>query len=329
MVNGWCHARRVAGVFLLAALLAGCVHRPPATLDPGTRLPPQAELGDTPFFPQERYQCGPAALATLLNARGVRIDPEALVPQVYLPARGGSLQAEMVAAVRRQGLLAIAVEPTLDALLEEIAAGRPVLVLQNLGLDVLPRWHYAVVIGYDLDRRHVVLRSGTEARRVTPFDVFMNTWDRAKRWGVVVLPPDDPPPDVKPDAWLEAASGLEALGKWPQAHAAYHAATRRWPDHALAWFGLGNAAYALSDGAGAEQALRQAIAVRPDWALAWNNLAHVLAQRPCPRVAREAAQCAGRLAPDRTDIRRTLESLPHSPAEGEGRCAEVPACPLP
>lgn len=314
---------------MLVALLAACAHRPAVTLAPGTRLPPQAELTDTPFFPQERYQCGPAALATLLNARGVSIDPEVLVPQVYLPAREGSLQAEMVAAVRRQGLLAIPVEPTLDALLEEIAAGRPVLVLQNLGLDVLPRWHYAVVIGYDLDRQHVVLRSGTEARRVTPFGVFMNTWDRSKRWGFVVLPPDDPPPGVKPDAWLEAASGLEALGQWPQAQAAYRAATRRWPDHALAWFGLGNAAYALGDGAGAEQALRQAIRLRPDWALAWNNLAHVLAQRPCPRSARAAAQCAVRLAPGHADIRRTLDGLARASGAGGGRCAEVPACPTP
>ncbi|MEW6414540.1 MAG: PA2778 family cysteine peptidase [Pseudomonadota bacterium] len=327
-MRGLRHARQAAGALLLAVLLAACAHQSPVALAPGTRLPPQAELTGTPFFPQERYQCGPAALATLLNARGVRIDPEALVPQVYLPARGGSLQAEMVAAVRRQGLLAIAVEPTLDALLEEIAAGRPVLVLQNLGLDVLPRWHYAVVIGYDLDRRQVVLRSGTEARRVTPIGVFMNTWDRAKRWGFVVLAPDDPPPDVKPDAWLEAASGLEALGRWPQAHAAYRAATRRWPDQALAWFGLGNAAYALGDGAGAEQALRQALRLRPDWALAWNNLAHVLAQRPCPRAAREAARCAVGLAPDHADIRRTLDGLARADAGG-GRCAEVPACPAP
>lgn len=329
MVVGWCHACRLAGVFLLITLLAGCAHRPPATLAPGTHIPPQAELSDTPFFPQERYQCGPAALATLLNVRGVKIDPEALVPQVYLPAREGSLQAEMIAAVRRQGLLAIPVEASLDGLLQEVVEGRPVLVLQNLGLDLLPRWHYAVVIGYDLDRQHVVLRSGTEARRVTPVGVFMNTWDRSKRWGFVVLAPDDLPPRVQPDVWLEAASGLEALGHWPQAHAAYYAATRRWPDHALAWFGLGNAAYALSDGAGAEQALRQAIHLRPDWALAWNNLAHVLAQRPCPRAAREAAQCAGRLAPDQADIRRTLDSLAGLRAAAGAACADVPACPQP
>jgi hypothetical protein len=113
--------------------------------------------------------------------------------------------------------MAVTVEPALDALLAEVAAGHPVLVLQNLGLDWLPRWHYAVVIGYDLERQELVLRSGTERRRITPFGVFLNTWDRAERWGIVVLPPQTLPARARPGPWLEAASGLEALGKWQEA----------------------------------------------------------------------------------------------------------------
>ena len=85
----------------------------------------------------------------MLNVRGMTVTPGELIPQVYLPAREGSLQAEIVAATCRRGLLAPPVEPALDALLAEIAAGHPVLVLQNLGLNWLPRWHYAVAIGYD------------------------------------------------------------------------------------------------------------------------------------------------------------------------------------
>ena len=77
----------------VAALLA----RPPAT------LPARVELTGVPFHPQEEYQCGPAALATVLVHAGVATTPDALVPEVYLPARGGSLQAEMLAAARRHG----------------------------------------------------------------------------------------------------------------------------------------------------------------------------------------------------------------------------------
>ena len=61
------------------------------------------ELKEVPFFPQEAYQCGPAALATVLVAAGASVTPEALAPQAYLPERHGSLQLELVAATRRRG----------------------------------------------------------------------------------------------------------------------------------------------------------------------------------------------------------------------------------
>lgn len=43
---------------------------------------------------------------------------------------------------------------------EGLAAGHPVVVLQNLRLGRAARWHHAVAVGYDLRRHEVVLRSG-------------------------------------------------------------------------------------------------------------------------------------------------------------------------
>ena len=124
------------------------------------------ELEETPFFSQTRYQCGPAALATTLVASGANAELDELVDAVYLPGRQGSLQLEMLAATRSAGRLPYVVNKTLSALLEELDAGRPVIVLQNLGVRVIPRWHYAVVVGIDAGRDRVILRSGTERRRV-------------------------------------------------------------------------------------------------------------------------------------------------------------------
>ena len=88
------------------------------------------ELSGTPFFPQEEYQCGPAALATVLNVAGVAAAPDDLVDQVYLPKQHGSLQIELLAATRRADRIPYRFEPTLVALRAELDAGRPVLVLQ-------------------------------------------------------------------------------------------------------------------------------------------------------------------------------------------------------
>ncbi len=116
------------------------------------------ELSATPFFPQSDYQCGPAALATVLTASGVTTTPEALVPKVYLPGRQGSLQPELVAAARQYDRLAYVLEPALAQVVAEVAAGRPVLVMQNLGLASYPVWHFAVVVGYDREAEQLVLR---------------------------------------------------------------------------------------------------------------------------------------------------------------------------
>lgn len=321
------YARLLAGVWLCATLLAACAHRAPLMEAGIAGLPARMELAGTPFFPQVRYQCGPAALATVLNARGVTVAPDELVSQVYLPAREGSLQAEIIAAVRRQGLLAVAVEPELGALLAEIAAGHPVLVLQNLGLNWLPRWHYAVVVGYDRARQEIVLRSGTEPRRITPFGVFLNTWNRSARWGIVVLAPGTFPAQAKLTPYLEAASALEGLGKWNEAGAAYRASSARWPDNPLVWLGLGNTEYALGRAEPAEAAFRHALHRQAGAAVVWNNLAYALAARQCIRQAWESARCATRIGPENTEFAHTLEEMESLPGSGAGTCPPLPACP--
>jgi len=70
-------------------------------------LPPRTELAAVPFFPQIDYYCGPSSLAMVLQAAGVDVKPEALVDQVFLPGRKGSLQVEMLAAARRHGLICL------------------------------------------------------------------------------------------------------------------------------------------------------------------------------------------------------------------------------
>jgi tetratricopeptide (TPR) repeat protein len=305
-------APAAAGVFVCAALLAGCA-TPPMTAALTTQPPPaiarQALLERVPFFPQDDYQCGPAALAMSLAADGAPVTAEVLVAQVYLPAREGSLQVEMLAAARRHGRLAVVLPRRLDAVLQEVAAGRPVIVLQNLSLPVMPRWHYAVVIGFDLDRQQILLHSGTTARLALPMSVFERTWARGEHWAMVATAPAALPASPDATSLLAAASALERVDP-AAAGRAYAALTLRHPDLYGAWFGLGNTSHAGGDLAGAQQAFARATEIDPQAADAWNNLA--VTQLALGRVGEASASARRAVAlggPRAARYRETLESI--------------------
>ena len=277
-------ARLSAGFLLLGALmLSGCASLLPQTValfeQRPADLPARVELTDVPFFPQEEYQCGPAALAMALNAAGVRVTPESLVEQVYIPARKGSLQVEMLAAARRHGLIAYELEPKLTDLLREIAAGTPVIVLENHGFKWWPIWHYAVAVGYDLGEGVLIRRSGLKQRQAMPIPVFEFLWKDNGHWAMVAVPPDRVPATATEVRYAGAVVALESRGQIKNAHIAYNALLKRWPSNLAGLIGHGNTAYALGDLAAAETAFRQAVERHPDSAAALNNLAQVLADR--------------------------------------------------
>ena len=286
---------RAAGVLWTLILLTGCAGTPVTDSlrqSPPPDLPPAVELTDTPFFAQTDFQCGPATLAAALNATGLATTPDGISGQLYTPGREGSLQADLVTAARRNARLPVPVDGMIGAM-REVAAGRPVVILQNLGLDFAPQWHYALLVGYDLSTQEAILRSGTEPRMVIPLKTLEYTWARGDFWGVMVTRPEGPIPQTASRSdWLVEAAGVERAGHRPEATQAYRAAVARWPQDATPYVALANALYAGTDLAGAERALRQAVAVAPNNTLALNNLAHVLLKNGRVDEAEEMAERA-------------------------------------
>ncbi|WP_100639532.1 PA2778 family cysteine peptidase [Marinobacter salexigens] len=261
-------------VALLGVILSGCASQPkwPANYEATT-------VTEVPFHPQEQYQCGPASLAMMLNAQDVTATPDELVGKVYLPERKGALQVEMVAAARQYGMLVYPLEPKLNAVLQELKAGNPVLVLQNLRFDWWPQWHFAVAIGYDSQKEALILHSGTEKNYHLPASAFMATWDRSERWARVILPPDQIPATAEPLAFLMAAHDLETTQQSDAAKSAYKAAAKAWPNQPAALLGLGNLAYQQNQWAEAEKYYRTMTERFPDISAGWNNLAEALSRQ--------------------------------------------------
>ena len=321
-------AARFAFLLALPILLSACVARGPfipANIAPGART--SVELDATPFFPQKKYQCGPAALASVLGASDVATTPDALVPLVYIPSRKGSLQVEMQAAPRTFRRLSYLLSPNMDSILAEINAGRPVLVLHNYGLPMLPRWHYAVVIGYDSARDRFILRSGTKRRDEWRARTFMVAWHQAHRWAMVVLRPGEIPVIADPKLYLEVAAGFEHGSSAEDALLAFDAAVRRWPSEAVAWIGRGTAQYRGGKLAEASQDYATALRVDGSNAGARNNFAQTLLELGCPRHAREQlltidfAKLQSPLREAVTDTRQQVEAAVAQTSIDEVTCA--------
>lgn len=244
-----------------------------------------------------------------MNYRGVSVQPEQIAELVYVPGLKGSLQVEIVAAARQFDLLPVQIDGRLESLLREVAAGNPVFVLQNLGLEVYPVWHYEILIGYDFAAREMILRSGAQRRIGRDFRLFEKTWQRAGNWALVLSSPDSIPATASAEAYLDAVIGMEQVGRTGSAHSAYASARRRWPQNWLVHSGYANTAYALGEFARAETAYRRALSLAPGRAQIWNNLAYTLAQLGRHEASMDAIRRALEIDPDDQNLRDSFNEL--------------------
>ena len=254
-------------------------------------LPTRVELTEVPFVAQDDWYCGPAALSMVLQYAGASAGFAEVSPKLLVPGREGSLQLEMMAATRTFGRVPQVIEPTLQALLAELAAGRPVIALENFGNDWYPIWHYSVVVGYDLDKREVYRRSGLRKRVAVPMPIFEHVWMHEGYWAMVVLAPDDTPSKPKPTAWREQLALTEPFIDAPAAQRAWRNYLASFPDDTIGLAGLGNSLHAQGDWQGAAQKYKQALQQAP----ANTRLARLAQQVFTQAQDTTAAACAAKI----------------------------------
>ncbi|WP_242443161.1 PA2778 family cysteine peptidase [Pseudomonas sp. LFM046] len=205
---------RLLRPFLIAgcvALLAGCSAQP---LSPKLRaVPERVELSGVPFFAQNAYQSAPAAMAALLTQQGEVVTPGMIEQALHLPQKEAALRDELAATARQHGLMVYPLGNRLDELLEQVAAGNPVLVHLREGFGWMPSWRYALLIGYDRANQQVLLRQGHQRRAQMSFSAFESSWGEAGNWAVLVQAPNQLPASVERARWLKAADELAAAGQ--------------------------------------------------------------------------------------------------------------------
>jgi ABC-type bacteriocin/lantibiotic exporter with double-glycine peptidase domain len=145
-------------------------------------------ISGVPFFPQSTYQCGPSALASVLNYYGCRVTPGEIAKAIYSERLRGTLSIDLVLYARRMGFSAKAYRGNLTDLKSHISKDRPLIVFQDLGYSLLAMPHFSVVIGYDDAEGDLILHSGKQRDKVTSYGRFSRTWREMDYWTLLILP---------------------------------------------------------------------------------------------------------------------------------------------
>ena len=221
--------RVVITISIFSALLSGCTaiivanHVVPKT--------PEIENGDividVPFVAQNKFFCGPASLTMVADYYGRDLTLSQVEKLMYLPVVKGSLQTELQATARSLNFATFPMKLDRESLIAEIDQKRPVIILQNLSLEMYPIWHYAVVVGRSPNSDYLLLHSGEHEYYRVPWKTFENTWKRSTQWALLVLPPGKLPASASEQQALRAAIDLEKTGKHRAAQITY--AARRHP----------------------------------------------------------------------------------------------------
>ncbi|WP_342624984.1 peptidase C39 family protein [Pseudomonas alkylphenolica] len=202
--------RRLLAACAMALALAGCASQPAA---PTKGLPQRVEIGSVPFYRGNANQSAPMALAAILSQQGVRITPGLLEQPLGLPQGVDKLQGSMQNVARQYGMVVYPLEPKLNALLTQVAAGNPVLLRFEQGAAFWGEPRYALLVGYDSYKQRVLLRAGNNRRLLMDFDDFASAWNKQGSWAVLVQPPSQLPAQVDRQRWLKAANDLAQAGQ--------------------------------------------------------------------------------------------------------------------
>ncbi len=319
----------LASLFFLF-LLSACA-RQPLVLESqiAEALPDVVNLKTVPFFPQTKYQCGPATLAGVIDFYypDADITPEQLAPQVWTPKVKGAWPVEMRSTLRRNNLIPYHHAITPEQLLQEVAAGNPVLVMLDLGIGPLKKWHYAIVVGFDLENDLILMRSETTEERWMHWHHFRKGWKKSGYWNSVPLPPHSlPAAALGGTIWLDI-SDMEQID--PDAvKTLWELAAVRWPDTWQLWFGAGNSAYFDGRPGDATSFFLSGLEANNTQASIWNNLGYALNSQGCGNQAIQSVNCAILLDPENAEWQSSALELMGRPAQSSTQCPELPICPI-
>lgn len=139
-----------------------------------------------PFFPQSQYQCGPSALAGILNYYGEAVSADEISGDIYRKDIRGTVSLDLALYPRKRGFSSEWYIGSIEEIEKAIANGRPIIVMVDKGVGPVKAYHFMVITGYTPDG--LIVNSGKSRRKVIPRRLFLHQWEKTSNWTLLVIP---------------------------------------------------------------------------------------------------------------------------------------------
>lgn len=269
--------------------------------------PDLSYLESAPAIAQRAYQCGPAALASVMRHWGRPVDADAIGRALQQPGTRGVLNFTLAQYARAQGFWTEIRTATLEDVRSWVRRGVPPIVMLQVGPVWLPLYHFVVVTGFNDPEQIVYANVGESEPRAIRYPAFLTRWKRAGYWTVILAPPERVDWTLRGDQAADLALLAEHSGQFDTAIRWYQAALQEDPTSAPIRFNLANSYLQTRQWDQAKVLYRALVAERPGWGPYSNNLAWLALQEGRPQEAArllEAALAQG--AARRHDLLDTL-----------------------
>jgi len=165
-------------------LLLGC-----AAHQGGAAAPSAGPFIDgVPFFPQDEYMCGPAALASVIGYYGASGGMDAVAKEVYSEKLNGTLPMDLLIYAREKGFEAKYFKGSMEGLKESLVRKEPLILFLNLGYEFYPVGHYVVAVGMDEASGFVYAHSGMKKQERYTVKELERSWSKTGYSTLLVRP---------------------------------------------------------------------------------------------------------------------------------------------
>lgn len=137
-----------------------------------------AYIEGVPFFSQNEYMCGPAALASVMGYHGQTAGMIDVAKEVYSVKLKGTLPMDLLIYAKGKGFEAKYYRGSLEDLKASLERKEPLILFLNLGYSFYPVGHYVVAVGMSEDRSVVFAHSGTEKEKAFAVKELDRAWSK-------------------------------------------------------------------------------------------------------------------------------------------------------